>query len=265
MLYYLNFGFIAEQAIRDIVEHYIDSQRFDRVYQNFHISVVNEHPFAHLVIDDNARASDVFPSIVITSQRDFKTPDFNTMPLQISGIELSADDFEMLKNQGWRNKTKITDDGEKVLDKKERIPGYLLVYDEITLDKLKEIANSKEEKKIYGIKTSTRRRDSISVEVWAENNQLKNEIYEHLRIFFSCFLDKVLNERYSFFDTFVLDNTVSGERSSNYNYDFDVVLSGSHISFDVDYSVSQFIIDTDVKDIKNIYLEVINHVKNEIV
>ena len=107
MLYYLNFGFIVEQAIRDIVEYYIDSQRFDRVYQNFHISVVNEHPFAHLVIDDNARASDVFPSIVITSQRDSKTPDFNTMPLQVLGIELSADDFENLKIKVGETKQKL--------------------------------------------------------------------------------------------------------------------------------------------------------------
>ena len=267
MLYFLNFGFIAEQAIRDVLESYIDTQKFDRVYGNFHISVVNEHPFAHMIVDSNARAADNFPSIVVSTQRDVKVPDLQKMPNQITAISLNENDIKGLINSNYRIKKKITDKGEIAVIKKgepvkEKIPGYVLIYDEKTVQDLIDYANKQDSKHINGVKISTRRRDSISVEIWAENDQLKNELYEHIRIFASTFLDKILYEKYKIFEPFVNDSSVSGDRSSNYNFDFDVVLSGSNITFEVDYDIAEIILDTEIVDIKNIYMEVMNHVKN---
>lgn len=273
MIYYLNFGFILVQAIVDVVKKYIDRQKFDDVYGNYHISVVNEHPFAHMIIDTNSRAADNFPSIVITSQSDSKPGELINMQPQFHGVGFTSDDLDELIAMGYRTKTKINEDGESVpvikngVQKKERIPGFVLVYDEPTINKLKEIADSrtKDGKKgmVYGIKTNAKRKDRVSVEIWAENNQLKNEIYEHLRLLFSTTFEEVLREQYELFNPVIFDGSISGERSSNYNFDFDCILCGSHISFEVDYDVCQVLIDTSINGLgKNLIIEVINHVKN---
>lgn len=273
MIYYLNTGLIIEQALRDIIQTYIDRLHLDKVYSNFHISVINEHPFAHMIIDDNARANDSFPCIIITSNSDQKVPEMANVPPQVSAIGLTSDDFTNLINQSKRIKTKINNKGEVVKVKKngefqyEPIPGYVFTIDDETIEKLKTVADDRstetEKGKVYGICTETRRRDRISVEIWSENNQLKNELYEQLRILFAGSLNYELTERYKMFDPCVFDNSVNGERSSNYNFDFDVVLTGSHITFEVDYNVESILLDTELNGIyKNIVTEVYNHVKN---
>ena len=272
MIYYLNLGFIVEQALCDVVKRYIDRQQFDDVYGNFHINVTNEHPFAHMLIDKNSRCADNFPSIVITSQTDNKPGDLMNMNPQYHGIGFTSSEIDELINLAYRKKTRINDQGEIEYVKKngeyilEKIPGYVFVHDSASIQRLKDVADSRTEGEtegmVYGIKTNAKRRDKISVEIWCENNQLKNEIYEHLRILFTTTIEEVMCEMYEIFDPVIFDNSVSGERSSNYNYDFDTILCGSHITFEVDYSVSQILLDTSINNLTpNLILEVINHVK----
>lgn len=117
---------------------------------------------------------------------------------------------------------------------------------------------------VYGIKVSTRKTDHVSIEIWTENNELKNELYEHIRLLLSGAIPALLCDTYKVFNPVLFDRTVNGERSSNFNFDFDTLLCGSHITFDVDYDIAQVIIDTDLNDInRNVITEVINHVKNE--
>ena len=273
MIYYLNLGFILEQALVDVTKTYIDRLHLDSVYNNFHIQVTNEHPFAHMMIEDNTRAGDTFPAVVITSQSDGEVPDLTNLMEVSHGIKLTSEDLTEIFNEATRPKTRINDSGEsEVITKRdgsvvrENIPGFVLIYDEERINQLKEIADSRtteaEEGGIYGIKIDSRRRDNISVEIWCENDQLKDELYEHLNLFFQCSLDRILQEKYKMFDCVIFGNKIHGERSSNYNYDFDVLLSGSHLTFSVDYNVSQIILDTDIENITTeIFWEVINHVK----
>lgn len=273
MIYYLNFGFILEQALVDVVKRYMDRQKFDESYGNFHVSVVNEHPFAHMIVDNHSRAADNFPAVVITTQSDSKPSDLMNMPPQICGISLTSEDLEEIVSKTKRIKTRINDSGEVEEVKKkgvpvvERIPGYILTLDDETKDKLKAIADSRtvgeEAGCIYGIKVDTKRRDRISIEIWADNNELKNEIYEQIRLLLASSFGATLHELYSMFDPTVFDGTVNGERSSNYNFDFDCLLCGSHIGLEIDYDVSQIIIDTELNNINyDVITEVINHVKN---
>lgn len=269
MIYYLNMGFILEQALCDVVKRYIDRLNFDNYYSNYHISVVNEHPFAHMIVDEHARASDTFPCVVITTQSDSKPTDLINLPPQTSAIGLTSNDLDELIESTKREKTKIDENGEVVpvikggLIQKERIPGYVFSIEETRLNKLKEIADSRTDNQVYGIAINTRRRDHVSVEIWTTNNQLKNELYETLRLMFTSSLNDVLQEQYKRFDPSIFDLSVNGERSSNYNFDFDTLLCGSHLTFDVDYNVAQIIIDTEITSInKEIITEVINHVKD---
>lgn len=276
MIYYLNLGFILEQALIDVTKTYIDRLHLDSVYNNFHIQIVNEHPFAHMMIEDNTRAGDTFPSVVITSHSDSEVPDLANLMEVCHGVKFTSQDFDELFESATRPKTKIDEKtGKAVIVRKrdgsivrENVPGYVLIYDKERIDQLKAIADSRtvgeEPGGIYGIKIDSRRRDNISVEIWCENDQLKDELYEHLNLFFTCSLDRILQEKFKMFDCAIFGNKVSGERSSNYNFDFDVLLSGSHITFSVDYNVSQIILDTEIENITTqIFWEVINHVKTE--
>lgn len=276
MIYYLNLGFIIEQALVDVTKAYINRLHLDSVYNNFHISVTNEHPFAHMMLEDSPTANDTFPAVVITSQRDGNVPDLANMMEITKAIKMTSKDFDDLFATATRPKTHIDEKtGEtEIIHKRdgsvvrENVPGYVLIYDKERIDYLKELADSRtkgeEAGGIYGIKIDSRRRDNVSVEIWSENDQLKDELYEHLYLFFQCSLDRILHEMYKFFDCAIFGNQVSGERSSNYNFDFDVVLTGSHITFSVDYNVSQIILDTEIENITTeIFWEVINHVKTE--
>lgn len=275
MIYYLNLGFVLEQALVDVTKTYLERLRLDSVYNNFHISVTNEHPFAHMMLEETPTANDTFPAVVITSQTDGEVPDLTNMLENSYGVKITSKDLDELFEESTRPRTRINEEtGEtEVIHKRdgsivrENIPGYVLVYDEERVNQLKELADSRttetEEGGIYGIKIDSRRRDNISVEIWCENDQLKDELYEHLNLFFSCSLDRILHEKFKMFDCAIFGNKVHGERSSNYNFDFDVPLSGSHIAFSVDYNVSQIILDTDIEKITTeIFWEVINHVKN---
>ena len=276
MIYYLNLGFVLEQALVDVTKTYIDRLRLDSVYNNFHIQVTNEHPFAHMMIEDNTRAGDTFPAVVITSHTDGGVPDLANLMEVSHGVKVTSKDLDDIFETATRPKTKIDEKtGKAVIVRKrdgsivrENVPGYVLIYDEERINQLKAIADSRtvgeEPGGIYGIKIDSRRRDNISVEIWCENDQLKDELYEHLNLFFTCSLDRILHEKFKFFDCAIFGNKVSGERSSNYNFDFDVMLSGSHLTFSVDYNVSQIILDTEIEKITTeIFWEVINHVKTE--
>ena len=77
-------------------------------------------------------------------------------------------------------------------------------------------------------------------------------------------MQNLLRDKYAGFGINYFDGTVRGERSNNYNVDFDIALSGAHISFEVNYCISQIVLDSDLSDITNeIEWEVVNHVKNE--
>jgi hypothetical protein len=60
----------------------------------------------------------------------------------------------------------------------------------------------------------------------------------------------------------ILDSSVRGQRSNNFNIDFGIELSGAHISFDADYVIEQSMIDTEAVDTNNIIMEVVNNVRH---
>ena len=264
MVYYLNRGFIAEQALRDIFDKYFRQLRFSSLYENFHLSVTNEHPFARLIAsEDGENAADLFPSIIVTTQADSKVAEFSDLSERCQIVELDADDIDEICATK-RIKTYIDNEGnEQTVTKNgsvqyENIAGYCTVTDDNAIDEIK--AYIAENENIKGVQYTASRRDRISVEVWCDNAQLKNEIYEQLRLFITASLNDVLHEKYRMFSPAVFTKSVTGERSNNYNFDFDVTLYGGHISFDIDYAVAQLILDTEAEDVKDIELKAVNHV-----
>jgi hypothetical protein len=116
--------------------------------------------------------------------------------------------------------------------------------------------------KMYGLCFSIFRMDRISIEIWSDNVKLKNELYEKVRLFVCGMMKSILEDKYESLKIF--DNTIRGQRSNNYSYNFGISLAGAQITFDADYMIEQSIIDTDLQELnKDIILEVINHVKGE--
>lgn len=251
MMCYLNRGLILEQAICSLIHDYFEILKLDHKYSNFHISVTTDHPFADLYSESGRKASDSFPCVVVSTEEDNKPGEFDELAPNVEGVGVSAYDLAA-----------ITSTTEKYIDKKGRekereIPGLCTVADAQTIAAIQDTIDRQEY--CYGFSIRTRRRDNINLEIWAENSQLKNEIYEQLRLFVTGNLRNILTQRYPFFDIAIFDNTVIGHRSNNYNFDFDVLLCGAHISFDVNYCVEQLILDTEKKQLtREIIVEVIN-------
>ena len=244
MIFYLNRGLVLEQALCQEIETYLDKIHLDETYPNFHVKVTNNHPFAHLYLHSTATAADEFPAIIVTTETDNKTNELMQIGEDATAIGLELEDFE------------------KFISEVDSLPGVCTLVDPESEKEIREIFNKT--KYIYGIKIDQRKTDRVSIEIWADNNQLKNEVYEQVRLFISGYMQNLLRDKYAGFGINYFDGTVRGERSNNYNVDFDIALSGAHISFEVNYCISQIVLDSDLSDITNeIEWEVVNHVKNE--
>lgn len=255
MLCYLNRGIILEQALVALVRDYFDTLHLDNKYKNFHISVTTEHPFAELYLHDGLNASDKFPCVVVTTQEDRKPYEFEELAIvQTDGIGITESDLEEITRT---NETYTNKKGE---EKTRDIPGLCTVVDENTLEAIRQTI--KKQDYCYGYSMRIRRKDTLGFEIWAENEQLKNEIYEQLRLYITGNLPHVLENKYPFFDIAIFDNTIVGHRSNNYNFDFDVVLSGAHIALDVNYCVEQIVLNTELTHVsREIITEVLNYGK----
>lgn len=255
--YYLNRGIILEQVIVSLIHSYLEAIDTDNLYSNFHIEATNRHPFANLYLHSNERAADTFPAIVVTTATDDKTPALN---LQAWVSEVGFDESDI---DTWASDTygeDFTDLNGNTVKAGTKIPGLCAVTSADVKNALKEIA--KKQGYVYGDKIVSRRTDRISVEIWADNEQVKNEIYEILRLFFVGDLPRLICERYGFFDPLIDDSSVHGQRSNNYNMDFDVPLSGAMITFEVNYAVAQIVFDTEKQKInQEIITEATNYVK----
>ena len=238
MIFYLNRGLILEQEFAKALKKYFASMGVADLYKNYSVSVTNEHPFARLLLQQAAGSSanteGLFPSIVVTTEMDTK-PGKLVELTDCQSISLELADLDLLIGAGYMVSAKVVDNLKKVIAGRDHL---------------------------YGICNTIRRSDHISIEIWADNIQLKNELYEMTRLFVAAGMRTSMDGLYQTHGLTVFDESIKGQRSNNYNLDFGVKLSGAQISFDGDYFIEQSIIDTEIVEISNdIITEVTNHVK----
>lgn len=256
MVCYINKGLILEQAICAILRDYFGKLHLDAKYPNFAVHVTTSHPFAALLTDQTLKVSDAFPAIVVNSLNDNKPGEFTNLPQHIDAVSIDKVFFEEIIKT---TEPFIKKNGETI---EKPIPGLCSVQDEETLKQIYDCIEKNGE--IMGYSVRPRKEDTISFEIWTENEQLKNELYEHTDLFLRGDLYNVLANRYRFFDIAVFDDTINGNRSNNYNFDFGTCLYGSQISLRINYCVEQLVLDTEINHLsKNIIVEVYNHVAKE--
>jgi hypothetical protein len=255
MIFFLNRGLILEQEIVKALKKYFSIIGVPEFYENFTVSVTNEHPFSQMWLSDAPEkvAAGLFPIVIVATEDDGK-------PTELSDVV----DSQYLTLEPADIKTK-NDGGPS--DVEER---YMMMTP-AKMSALREAMEARTDKRIFGITQFIRRRDHVSIEIWAENPQAKNELYELIRLYVCGFMKDYLAELYKKFfkelengesPLVIFDSSVRGQRSNNFNVDFGIELSGAHITFDADYIIEQSVIDTEVGDINsNLLLEVINHVK----
>lgn len=232
MLYFLNRPLILEQVIAKAFSEYFTALRTQDYYRNWSINVTVEHPFSLMLPEFTYNAS-LFPSVVISSETDDKPTELTNL-VETQSLMLEKADLPLMEEAGY------------------------MVHEELLADLEKEFLNKE---RLYGVTYIIRRQEKISVEIWSENIQLKNELYEMCRLFIAGGIKDALREYSKKNNLAIFDNTLHGDRSGNFNYDFGIKLAGSKLSFAADYFIEQSIIDTEIKENKNIIWEVIDNVK----
>lgn len=236
MLYFINRPLILEQEILNAFKQYFDNLQLQSFYKNWSVNVYNEHPFA-LMLNDGAYNSSLFPAIVVSTDSDNKPTELNGLLTEIQGVALNKSDLDSLKDTGYMVCDEVIEELKKVFDVKDTI---------------------------YGVTHFIRRSEKISVEIWSENIQLKNELYEMCRLFIAGGMNVALEHFRETNNLAIFDHSLTGDRSGNYNYDFGTLLSGARLTFDADYFINQIIIDTEINNKnKKIVWEVKNDVKRQ--
>ena len=247
MIFFLNRGLILEQEIVKALKSYFSIIGVPEFYENFTVSVSNGHPFARMVLSDAPEkdATSLFPVVVVTTEYEGK-PDELANVIAFEYFSLGTEDIEAKNDGGPSN-----------------IEARYMMMTPKKMDALREAMNSRTDKRIFGVTQFIRRSDHISIEIWAENPQLKNELYELIRLFVCGYMKESFEKLYDENNFSLFDNTVKGQRSNNFNFDFGVELYGAQITFDADYIIEQSVIDTELVDGNIDFMEVINHVKGQ--
>jgi hypothetical protein len=238
MIFYLNRGLILEQKFVKALKKYYDSMGIADLYKNYSVNITNEHPFARLLLQQASGSAlnteGLFPAIIVTTEVDTKPSKLIELT-ECQSISLDVSDFDLLIGAGYMVSAQVVENLKKAISGRDFL---------------------------YGICNTVRRSDRISIEIWADNIQLKNELYEMTRLFVATGMRAAMDDLYQANGLTVFDESIKGQRSNNYNLDFGVKLSGAQISFDGDYFIEQSIIDTEIVEISNdIITEVTNHVK----
>lgn len=231
MIYYFNRPLILEQAVKDALIEYFQALKASEYYKNYSINITNEHPFS-LMLPDFIYNRSLFPSIVVSTVNDNKPAELN-MLYETQELVLVKEDLPELEKHGY------------------------MVCDAV-IKELEEVFKTQNE--IIGITKIIRRQEKIAIEIWSENIQLKNELYEQVRLFIAGNMRDAMSKYRNNNNLAIFDNTVEGDRSGNYNYDFGVTLVGARLTFSADYFIEQSVVDTELK-YKNTILEVKNYVK----
>ena len=234
---YLNRGIILEQAIVAIIQEYLKALKVNEIYQNNQIHVAVNNHFAKLYREHGDRAADNFPAIVVSSFDDDKDRDLASLrPQSAAWIGYNKSDIES-----------IIDIYEPGSGGKVKKPGICTVAADESINAIFERLEKK--KYVYGFSLRAYRREVISTDIWCENSQLKNELYEQIRLFVLGDLRNKLTEKYKFFDPRLDDDTIRGQRVLPFLIDFGLTLAGANVQFEVVYAIEQNILDTDWEDI----------------
>jgi hypothetical protein len=225
MIYFLNKGLILENEICNALQTYFKTLGVERLYSNYTLNITNEHPWARLMMNGgDGEAASIFPAIIVASESDRHTPNNGHPMNEIQALTLDPDDLDELEAAGY-------------------------TVDEGVIKNLR--VEFKDREHLYGLTRIFRRSERISFEIWADNIELKNLLYEDVRLFAQGAMHDYLDEYVHKNNLVIFDDTITGQRSGTFSNDYGIILAGANVVVDADYLIWQSIIDTDLIDINN--------------
>jgi hypothetical protein len=249
MIFFLNKGLILEHAIVKALQDYFNTLGLGDFYKNVTISVTNKHPFARFLrnsINGEKPQASLFPAVIVATLDDEKPVELADL-IETDFIDITPD---------YVNPPEEHPEEKSPMEK----AGFMMMT-QAKYQAIRDVVNQKG--RAYGIWAKVRRQDRIAIEIWTENIQLKNELYEAVRLFVCGFMKDSFEKLYKENNFSLFDDTVHGQRSNNFNGEFGIELWGSYITFEADYTIEQTVIDTDLVDENIDFMEVINHVKGQ--
>lgn len=218
---------VVEDILVKEFKEYLSNIRFREQYPNHKgITVSNDHPF-EVLLNGNGSAN-IFPYITIVSSSDGEPPG---MAKGWSEAQLDQGDLDSVNPLEW----------------------YMA---QTSLDELRSQVSSKGA--VYGLQNSSVWRDSTSFEIWSENIQVKNDLYNMILGYLNGPHVIGLHQKYGFV---IQSDTIKGQRSGYYNMDFGRTLYGCKIDLQVDYPIVQAVYDTEIAtlaDLIHSYKEVLH-------
>ena len=211
---------VEDIFIEELKSYFFEEVRFKKLYPNFgNLRISGTHPLAFLVdqqINNTKLPTGLFPSVTIIDDTDQKSPDISVMTPLKDVVIKSAEVADIELN---RDKYSISDED---------------------LNALKGLtANSRE---LYAQGVQTYRKANMVAEIWSENPKVKNKIYDLVSGFLIGIKRFTIKEKYNIV---INEESIAGEKSGNYNYDFGMILYGAIMRFSADFAVSQYFIDTE--------------------
>jgi hypothetical protein len=227
-IHVINWSPDSSEIIRSqIKKYFVEDIKFKTIYDNFGgVRVSSTHPFAHLVnteINGITYDGNLFPSLTIVVTSDRKNPEINT-PTIVKDIKINA--AEVADIVANRNNYIISDADVASLQSLTANDAY-----------------------VYSNGTQQERRADFVIEVWSENDKVKGSIYDVLINFLTGYRRFTIKENY---DIVIVEDSITGERDGNYNFDFGKMLYGSIIRFNVDYTVAQYYVDDEIIELNTV-------------
>lgn len=210
-----------EEILQFHIQKYFKDIKFAEIWQRYKsVNVSLIHPFEYFyaklngvesVQEELARGKRLFPSVTIFCENESSA--YSEIVNETPCV-LDKDFVEDLER-------------DSALPPDERL--YQLAQSDMEILKMQE--------NIYLIRSDVNCRSHVTIEIWADNQILKNRIYDLLDLFLKA------NGRFELGRNAgleIMDGTVRGMKSSMYNFDFGKTLYGATVDFDVIYQKSQF-------------------------
>ena len=217
---------VEDVLLSSLQKHLVDEVHFEAIYANFgNVRVSAVHPFAILLeqqISGSTKRINLFPSVTLIENISNKNP---ALPLLIQYQDVVVAAAEVADITNNRDKYIISDADLAAL-----------------------VALTEDEKTVNAKGTVTYIRGNFIAELWSENLKVKNRLFDVVRNFVLGVWRFTLLENYDI----KLSETIEGERSGIYNYDFGKVLYGATLKFDADYSSIQYQVDTALADLTGV-------------
>lgn len=231
MRYIINLARDVEEILLEELREYFEIIRWDEIYPNFKgVRVSGIHPMALVTnaeINNEElsveKAQSYFPCVVLVEDND-------------------ARNQELMTPTDLRHPTISSSEVADIMDNRSRY-----IISDKDLQELRELTKSGGT--VFAEGTITHRRASIVVEIWSFNRKVKNDLYTVVRQFFHGPLRFTLSDTY---DIVVLEHTLNGQKSGNYNFDFGRMLHGAFLRFEIDHAAHQYIIDTETVQVSKV-------------